>query len=147
MFDSPLWRSERCSVGFLCTGIAASSSPLWSAQGFPASASQRSAGRHCHTGARCPSTRSGVMTLPETERHSPGGTSSLNLHRRDFQTVPGTFQTRCIKEPKLFNYLMPTRALALPLKDPPDPSRGSWRRRSSRPRAAPTAGTDRTKKT
>lgn len=46
----------------------------------------------------------------------------------------------------LFNYPMPTCSLSLPLKDPPDPSKGSWQRCSSRPRAMCTAGTEGTKK-
>lgn len=72
--DSPIRGAERCSAGFLCTGIPASSSRLWSAPGFAASATRRREGRRSDTRARCPSTTSDVTTLPGRVHHCPAVT-------------------------------------------------------------------------
>lgn len=62
--DSLIGGAGRCSAGFRCTGIPASSSAHWSAAGFAGSATQRWEGPRCHSPARCPSTTSDVTKLP-----------------------------------------------------------------------------------
>lgn len=69
--DSLIRGAGRCSAGFLCTGIQASSSALWSAQGFAGSPTQWREDPHSRTADRCPSTRSDVTILQRKECRCP----------------------------------------------------------------------------